>query len=246
MRHRADALGFTEGARWTEGAVGTNAIGTALAEDAPVQIFSAEHFVRSHHGWTCTACPVHDPRSGELLGVVDVSGPGRDRAPDHRRARRHGREARRGEPVALPREAGSTRCAPSAVPVLAAASAPGLVVDDHGWVAAVRGLPHLDRVADADRGRAGRGARPGAVRAGSRCPAAGCCARRASGAHRAAAHPRARRASAARGRRRYERVGAPAVDPARRGAPAAGPCGAHRDGRGRAQRRRSTATSAAS
>ena len=50
VRHRADALGFTEGARWTEGAVGTNAIGTALAEDAPVQIFSAEHFVRSHHG----------------------------------------------------------------------------------------------------------------------------------------------------------------------------------------------------
>ena len=75
VRHRADALGFTEGARWTEGAVGTNAIGTALAEDAPVQIFSAEHFVRTHHGWTRTACPVHDPRSGELLGVVDVSGP---------------------------------------------------------------------------------------------------------------------------------------------------------------------------
>ncbi|WP_181784456.1 GAF domain-containing protein, partial [Pseudonocardia pini] len=75
VRHRADSLGFTEGADWSEGSVGTNAIGTALAEGAPVQLFAAEHFVRSHHVWTCTACPVHDPRTGELLGVVDVSGP---------------------------------------------------------------------------------------------------------------------------------------------------------------------------
>ena len=40
-----------------------------------MQMFAAEHFVRTHHVWTCTACPVHDPRTGELLGVVDVSGP---------------------------------------------------------------------------------------------------------------------------------------------------------------------------
>ena len=146
VRHRADALGFTEGARWTEGAVGTNAIGTALAEDAPVQIFSAEHFVRTHHGWTCTACPVHDPRSGELLGVVDVSGPAETVHPTT--------VALVGTAVKLA-EASLWRCHEKrldalrtvAVPVLAAASAPGLVVDDHGWVAAVRGLPHLDRVA---------------------------------------------------------------------------------------------------
>src|SRR5882757_4362195 len=59
VRHRADGLGFAEGATWSEGAVGTNAIGTALAEAAPVQLFSAEHFVRRQHPWTCTACPVH-------------------------------------------------------------------------------------------------------------------------------------------------------------------------------------------
>jgi hypothetical protein len=34
-----------------------------------------------------------------------------------------------------------------ATPVLAAGSGPGLVIDDHGWVAAVRGLPPVDRVA---------------------------------------------------------------------------------------------------
>ena len=146
VRHRADALGFTEGARWTEGAVGTNAIGTALAEDAPVQIFSAEHFVRSHHGWTCTACPVHDPRSGELLGVVDVSGP-----------------AETVHPTTVALVSTAVKLAEAglwhfhehrldalrsvAVPVLASGSGPGLVVDDHGWVAAVHGMPHVDRVA---------------------------------------------------------------------------------------------------
>ena len=146
VRHRADALGFTEGARWTEGAVGTNAIGTALAEDAPVQIFSAEHFVRTHHGWTCTACPVHDPRSGELLGVVDVSGPAETVHPTT--------VALDGTAVKLA-EAGLWRfhehrldaLRSVAGPVLASGSGPGLVVDDHGWVAAVRGMPHMERVA---------------------------------------------------------------------------------------------------
>jgi GAF domain len=146
VRHRADALGFAEGARWTEGAVGTNAIGTALAEDAPVQIFSAEHFVRTHHGWTCTACPVHDPRSGELLGVVDVSGPAETVHPTT--------VALVGTAVKLAeaslwrhheRRLDALRTV--ATPVLAGGSGPGLVVDDHGWVAAVRGLPLVERVA---------------------------------------------------------------------------------------------------
>ena len=75
VRLRADSLGFMEGARWTEATVGTNAIGTALAEAAPVQLFSAEHFEQAQHPWYCTAAPIHHPVSGELLGVVDVSGP---------------------------------------------------------------------------------------------------------------------------------------------------------------------------
>ena len=75
VRLRADSLGFVEGARWTEATVGTNAIGTALAEAAPVQLFSAEHFEQAQHPWYCTAAPIHHPVSGDLLGVVDVSGP---------------------------------------------------------------------------------------------------------------------------------------------------------------------------
>ena len=65
---------FLPGHLASESAVGTNAIGTALALDHPVQIFSAEHFNRLLHGWTCSAAPIHDPESDEILGVLDLSG----------------------------------------------------------------------------------------------------------------------------------------------------------------------------
>jgi hypothetical protein len=66
--------GFLPGHLCSEPAVGTNAVGTALELDHPVQIFSAEHFNRRLHGWTCSAAPIHDPERGEILGVLDLSG----------------------------------------------------------------------------------------------------------------------------------------------------------------------------
>jgi GAF domain len=72
---RADGVGLFPGTRWSETAIGTNAMGTALAVDAPVQIHSAEHLVRAYHAWTCVAAPVHDPETGAVLGAVDISGP---------------------------------------------------------------------------------------------------------------------------------------------------------------------------
>jgi hypothetical protein len=71
----ADAVGLSPGMRWSEEAIGTNAMGTALAVDAPVQIHSAEHLVRTVHPWTCAAAPVHDPDTGTLIGAVDITGP---------------------------------------------------------------------------------------------------------------------------------------------------------------------------
>jgi hypothetical protein len=70
----ADRPAFLPGHLASEGAVGTNAIGTALALDHPVQIFSAEHFNRLLHGWTCSAAPIHDPDTGEIIAVLDLSG----------------------------------------------------------------------------------------------------------------------------------------------------------------------------
>ncbi|ODA71927.1 Acetoin dehydrogenase operon transcriptional activator AcoR [Streptomyces sp. AVP053U2] len=50
---KADALGFTVGADWREDVVGTNGVGTPAVTRRPVQVFAAEHFVRSHAAWTC-------------------------------------------------------------------------------------------------------------------------------------------------------------------------------------------------
>lgn len=73
-RRRADGMNFVPGARWSESAVGTNAPGTAVAVDRPVQVFAAEHFIRRVQPWTCAAAPVHDPRTGRVLGAVDITG----------------------------------------------------------------------------------------------------------------------------------------------------------------------------
>ncbi|MGY1722130.1 GAF domain-containing protein [Blastococcus sp. SYSU DS0533] len=145
VRLRADALGFTEGACWTEGAVGTNAIGTALAEAAPVQLFSAEHFELAQHPWYCTAAPIHHPVSGELVGVVDVSGPALTLHPvigalvetavklaEAQLWRHHERRLER-----LRR---------SVLTALAAVRGPLLLVDDDGWVAHRSGIAVRDRI----------------------------------------------------------------------------------------------------
>ena len=36
-------------------------------------VFSAEHYAPIVHNWVCWAAPVHDPVSGEQLGVIDLS-----------------------------------------------------------------------------------------------------------------------------------------------------------------------------
>jgi hypothetical protein len=77
----AERIAFAEGMLWTEDSAGTNAIGTALAIDHAVQIFSAEHFLADQHAWWCSAAPLHDPATGALLGVVDISGPMRTAHP---------------------------------------------------------------------------------------------------------------------------------------------------------------------
>ncbi|NUT51588.1 MAG: GAF domain-containing protein [Saccharothrix sp.] len=80
-RGRAERVRLVEGACWAEAAIGTNAMGTALAVDQPVTVHSAEHLVRTYHGWTCAASPVRDPDTGRTIGVVDVSGPWSDTHP---------------------------------------------------------------------------------------------------------------------------------------------------------------------
>ncbi|SHO66518.1 Transcriptional regulator of acetoin/glycerol metabolism [Pseudoxanthobacter soli DSM 19599] len=63
------------GGRWEEAAIGTNAIGTALVERRAIQVRGAAHYCEDVQRWTCAATPVCHPIGGELLGVVDISGP---------------------------------------------------------------------------------------------------------------------------------------------------------------------------
>ncbi|HZG84571.1 sigma-54-dependent Fis family transcriptional regulator [Paenibacillus sp.] len=70
----AEKMNFVEGVSWSEEAMGTNAIGTCIALDRPIQIYAAEHFSRVCQSWTCSASPIHDPE-GRIIGVLDMSGP---------------------------------------------------------------------------------------------------------------------------------------------------------------------------
>ena len=74
LQRRAEGMMFVPGADWSEAKVGTSAPGTALALGRGIQISGAEHYKRSVHPWSCTAVPFHDPDSGALLGVVDITG----------------------------------------------------------------------------------------------------------------------------------------------------------------------------
>ncbi|MFC6983114.1 GAF domain-containing protein [Streptomyces cirratus] len=142
---RADRLGFAVGADWAEAVVGTNGVGTSLVTRRPVQVFSAEHFVSSHHDWTCAGAPVRDPRDGRLLGVVDVSGPLATMHPATLAwvtsvARLAERELRIRHLESL------ERLRTVAAPLLARLPGRALAVDPQGWTAAATGLAPADRV----------------------------------------------------------------------------------------------------
>jgi hypothetical protein len=142
----ADRLGFELGADWREDVVGTNGVGTAAVVRRPVQVFAAEHFVRSHTTWTCTGAPVTDPRDGRLLGVVDVSGP---------LDTMHPATLAWVDSVAKLAEArlrelhlaSLERLRTVAAPVLARLGGRAAVVDRDGWTAAVAGMPYTPRIA---------------------------------------------------------------------------------------------------
>ena len=73
-RRRAARMNFAPGAGWSEADAGTNAPGTALAAMRPVQVSGAEHYNVMVRSWSCTAAPVRDPVSGQVLGVIDITG----------------------------------------------------------------------------------------------------------------------------------------------------------------------------
>jgi hypothetical protein len=73
MARLAESVHFAPGGRWSEDAVGTNALALAQVSRRPASVFSAEHFSSMVHDWVCYSAPILDPGTGRFLGVLDVS-----------------------------------------------------------------------------------------------------------------------------------------------------------------------------
>jgi transcriptional regulator of acetoin/glycerol metabolism len=73
---KAGKVALKSGVVWSESERGTNAIGTAIAEGAMVEVWGNEHFHRQHAALCCTAAPILD-HQGRIAGVIDISGDAR-------------------------------------------------------------------------------------------------------------------------------------------------------------------------
>lgn len=69
---RAKTSNIYPGVYLNEENIGTNAMGTAIKENAAVQISAKEHFIQAFHVWTCSAAPIHDPE-GKLIGTLNFT-----------------------------------------------------------------------------------------------------------------------------------------------------------------------------
>jgi len=74
VRRQLDRVHAAEGFDYSEESVGTNGLGTALAENAPVFIQGSQHYKDVLAGLACAAVPVATP-AGSVIGSVSVGGP---------------------------------------------------------------------------------------------------------------------------------------------------------------------------
>ncbi|RZT87222.1 transcriptional regulator of acetoin/glycerol metabolism [Pseudonocardia sediminis] len=73
LNRRMDAVCLAPGHSYAERAAGTNGIGTALAENRPVQVFGHEHYAEDLVSLACAGSPIRHPVHGGLLGVLDLT-----------------------------------------------------------------------------------------------------------------------------------------------------------------------------
>jgi transcriptional regulator of acetoin/glycerol metabolism/DNA-binding CsgD family transcriptional regulator len=78
---RFDRVHLAPGFAYMEPAVGTNGIGTAIAERRPSFVRGSEHFADALTALACAAAPIMDPRTGHVVGVIDLTCSERDSSP---------------------------------------------------------------------------------------------------------------------------------------------------------------------
>jgi len=66
-------INFIPASNWDEQIMGTNAIGTCLITDQPLQIYAYEHWSICVQVGVCSCAPIHDPDSGRLIGALDMT-----------------------------------------------------------------------------------------------------------------------------------------------------------------------------
>lgn len=74
IKIQAQNINFIPGANWSEKVSGSNAIGTSIVIGKPIQILSHEHYCYGVHPWVCSAAPIRDPLTKEIIGVIDLTG----------------------------------------------------------------------------------------------------------------------------------------------------------------------------
>ena len=70
---RLDRIQLAPGFIYAEDRIGTNAIGTALAQRRSIWVDGEEHFADALVQMACAAVPLIDPQSGRALGVIDLT-----------------------------------------------------------------------------------------------------------------------------------------------------------------------------
>lgn len=78
--NKAERVALSCGASWHEAQRGTNAIGTALAEQGAIEVHGAEHYLERNSFLSCAAAPILSG-TGQLLGILDISGEHRSHQP---------------------------------------------------------------------------------------------------------------------------------------------------------------------
>jgi transcriptional regulator of acetoin/glycerol metabolism len=78
---KAARVALIPGADWSEEHKGTNAVGTALAEQEALTVHGSQHFLSANQFLTCSCAPIFDPH-GQVIGALDVTG-------DHRSYHHH-------------------------------------------------------------------------------------------------------------------------------------------------------------
>jgi transcriptional regulator of acetoin/glycerol metabolism len=73
LHRHLERVELVPGFSYGEQFVGTNGIGTALAEGSPMHVFGHEHYAENLENLACAGVPIRHPISGKTVGAIDLT-----------------------------------------------------------------------------------------------------------------------------------------------------------------------------